>query len=88
MINSTVAANCCVMRCSECSHMSEYAVLPVLLLLALHPPQRITQGFPSIVTAVIIITTIVVRIGVRGVIVIGSCIFGHAQVDATKQQES
>ena len=27
--------------------MSEYAVLPVLLLLALHPLQRITQGFLS-----------------------------------------
>ena len=40
LINSTVAANCCVMRCSECSHILKYAVLPVLLLLALHPPQR------------------------------------------------
>ena len=27
--------------------MSEYAVLPVLLLLALHSPQRITQDFPN-----------------------------------------
>ena len=44
LINSTVTANCCVMRCSECSHMFEYAVLPVLLLLALHSPQRVTQS--------------------------------------------
>ena len=45
LINSTVAANCCVMRCSQCSHIFEYAALAVLLLLALHPPQRVTQGF-------------------------------------------
>ena len=44
LINSTVTANCCVMRYSKCSHMSEYAVLSVLLLLALHSPQRITQS--------------------------------------------
>ena len=31
LINSTVAANYCVMRCSKCSHMSEYAVLSALL---------------------------------------------------------
>ena len=31
LINSTVAANYCVMRCSKCSHMSEYAALSVLL---------------------------------------------------------
>ena len=47
LINSTVAANCGVMRCSECSHMSEYAALPVLLFLALYSPQRITQNLPK-----------------------------------------
>ena len=44
-INSTVVANCCVTRCSQCSHMSEYAALAVLLFLALHPPQRVTLPF-------------------------------------------
>ena len=31
LINSTVLANYGVMRCSKCSHMSEYAVLSALL---------------------------------------------------------
>ena len=44
LINFTVAANCCVMRCSKCSHISEYAALSALLLLALYSPQRITQS--------------------------------------------
>ena len=34
------------MRCSECSHMSEYAALLALLFLALYSPQRITQNLP------------------------------------------
>ena len=47
LINSTVTANCCVMRCSKCSHMSEYAALSALLFLALYSPQRITQNLRS-----------------------------------------
>ena len=44
LIKSTVTANCCVMRCSKCSHMSEYAALSALLFLALYSPQRFTQS--------------------------------------------
>ena len=44
LINSTVTANCGVMRCSKCSHMSEYAALSALLFLALYSPQRIIQS--------------------------------------------
>ena len=43
LIHSIVTANCGVMRCSECSYMLEYTALPVLLFLALHPPQRAEQ---------------------------------------------
>ena len=35
------------MRCSKCSHISEYAALSALLLLALYSPQRITQSLLS-----------------------------------------
>ena len=55
LINSTVTANCCVMRCSEYSHMSEYAAFPALLFLALHPPQRITQSLLSILAYFLVI---------------------------------
>ena len=44
LINSTVSANCCVMRCSKSSHMSEYAAVSALLFLALYSTQRITQN--------------------------------------------
>ena len=47
LINSTVTANCCVMRCSKCSHILKYAALSALLLLALYSPQRITQSLLS-----------------------------------------
>ena len=36
LINSTYAANCCVMRYSEYSHILKYIVFAVLLLLALY----------------------------------------------------
>ena len=48
LIKSTVTANCCVMRCSKCSHMSEYAALSALLCLALYSTQRFTQSLPNI----------------------------------------
>ena len=31
------------MRCSKCSHISEYAALSALLFLAFYSPQRVTQ---------------------------------------------
>ena len=51
LINSTHDGLCCVMRCSECSHMFEYAALLALLLLALYSPQRITQSLPKTIRA-------------------------------------
>ena len=48
LINSTVTANCCVMRCSKSSHMSEYAAVSALLFLALYSTQRITQKLPNL----------------------------------------
>ena len=44
LIKSTVTANCCVMRCSKSSHMSEYAAVSALLFLALYSTQRFTQS--------------------------------------------
>ena len=55
LINSTVTANCCVMRCSKCSHIFEYAALSALLLLALYSPQRITQSLLKTTAMIFII---------------------------------
>ena len=69
LIKSTVTANCCVMRCSECSHMPEYAALSALgkpfirlAAIALYSTQRFTQSLPELSSLYVKVSTKVLPI--------------------------
>ena len=69
LIKSTVTANCCVMRCSECSHMPEYAALSALgkpfirlAAITLYSTQRFTQSLPELSSLYVKVSTKVLPI--------------------------